>query len=48
LIAPMRKNYVRLGIMAVGGSVWFFITTNFADLWVHSGSHLILSLNQIE
>ena len=33
LVSPMRKNYVRLGIMAVGGSVWFFITTNFA-VWV--------------
>ena len=31
LVSPMRKNYVRLGIMAVGGSVWFFITTNFAE-----------------
>jgi len=31
LVAPMRKNYARLGIMAVGGSVWFFITTNFAE-----------------
>ena len=25
------QEYVRLGIMAVGGSVWFFITTNFAE-----------------
>ena len=33
LVAPMRKNYVRLGIMAVGASVWFFITTNFAE-WI--------------
>ena len=33
LVAPMRKNYIRLGIMAVGGSVWFFITTNFA-IWM--------------
>ena len=33
LVAPMRKNYVTLGIMAVGGSVWFFITTNFAE-WI--------------
>ena len=33
LVAHMRKNYVRLGIMAVGGSVWFFITTNFAE-WI--------------
>ena len=33
LVAPMRKNYVRLGMMAVGGSVWFFIVTNFA-VWV--------------
>ena len=31
LVSPMRKNYVMLGIMAVGGSVWFFITTNFAE-----------------
>ena len=31
LVTPMRKNYVGLGIMAVGGSVWFFITTNFAE-----------------
>ena len=31
LVSPMRKNYTRLGIMAVGGSVWFFITTNFAE-----------------
>ena len=31
LVAPMRKNYVMLGIMAVGGSVWFFITTNFVE-----------------
>ena len=33
LVAPMRKNYINLGIMAVGGSVWFFITTNFAE-WI--------------
>ena len=33
LVAPMRKNYARLGIMAIGGSVWFFITTNFAE-WI--------------
>ena len=31
LVPPMRKNYARLGIIAVGGSVWFFITTNFAE-----------------
>ena len=31
LVSPMHKNYVRLGFMAVGGSVWFFITTNFAE-----------------
>ena len=30
LISPMHKNYAMLGIMAVGGSVWFFITTNLA------------------
>ena len=33
LVTPMRKNYTRLGIMAVCGSVWFFITTNFAE-WI--------------
>ena len=31
LVAPMRKNYINLSIMAIGGSVWFFITTNFAE-----------------
>ena len=30
LITPMHKNYVMLGMMALGGSVWFFITSNFA------------------
>ena len=33
LVSPMHKNYVMLGIMAVGGSIWFFITTNFA-VWI--------------
>ena len=33
LVSPMHKNYTMLGIMAVGGSVWFFITTNFA-VWI--------------
>ena len=33
LVSPMHKNYTRLGIMAVGGSVWVFITTNFAE-WI--------------
>jgi len=33
LVAPIRKNYTMLGMMAVGGSVWFFITTNFA-VWI--------------
>ena len=32
-LSPMVKNYTALGIMAVGGSVWFFIVTNFA-VWV--------------
>ena len=30
LVSPMKKNYTMLGIMALGGSVLFFITTNFA------------------
>ena len=29
----MHKNYTRLGIMSVGGSVWFFIVTNFS-VWL--------------
>ena len=29
----MHKSYTMLGILAFGGSVWFFITTNFA-VWV--------------
>ena len=33
LVSPMRKNYSMIGIMAVGSSVWFFITTNFA-VWI--------------
>ena len=33
LVSPMHKNYTRLGIMSVGGSVWFFIVTNFA-VWI--------------
>ena len=32
-VAPMRKNYLYLTMMAIGGSVWFFVTTNFA-VWV--------------
>ena len=33
LVTPMRKNYTILGVMALGGSVWFFISTNFAE-WI--------------
>ncbi len=33
LVSPMQKNYTMLGIIAVGGSVWFFMTTNFA-VWI--------------
>ena len=33
LVSPMKKNYLILGIMTLGGSVWFFITTNFA-VWI--------------
>ena len=33
LISPMRKNYKILGIMAVCGSLWFFLTTNFT-VWI--------------
>ena len=30
LVSPMNKNYLALGFIALSGSVWFFITTNFA------------------
>ena len=33
LVSPMKKNYSILGLMAVGSSVWFFITTNFS-VWI--------------
>ena len=33
LVTPIRKSYLSLGIMAIGSSVWFFITTNFA-VWI--------------
>ena len=33
LVSPMRKNYFGLGLMAIGGSVFFFITSNFA-VWI--------------
>tara|TARA_B100001250_G_scaffold363257_1_gene342499 strand:- start:404 stop:925 length:522 start_codon:yes stop_codon:yes gene_type:complete len=33
LISPMSKNYLMFGIFALGGSVWFYITTNFA-VWI--------------
>jgi len=33
LVSPMQKNYLNLGIMAIGSSVWFFITTNFS-VWI--------------
>ena len=33
LVSPMHKNYAMLGMMAVGGSIWFFVTTNFA-VWI--------------
>ena len=29
----MKKNYIILGFMAIGSSIWFFITTNFA-VWI--------------
>ena len=31
--APMKKNYLNLSLIAIAGSVWFFITTNFA-VWL--------------
>ena len=33
LVSPMKKNYSFLSLMAVGSSVWFFLTTNFS-VWL--------------
>ena len=33
MIAPMQRSIAWLSVLAVGSSVWFFITTNFA-VWV--------------
>jgi len=33
LVSPMKKNFLNLGFMAIGSSVWFFITTNFS-VWI--------------
>ena len=34
LVSPMRKNFPMLAIIAVGSSVWFFMTTNLAVWFV--------------
>ena len=33
LVTPRKKNYIMLGGMTIGSSVWFFLTTNFA-VWI--------------
>ena len=33
LVAPLNKNYFKLGSIAILGSIWFFITTNFV-VWL--------------
>ena len=33
LVSTMKVNYVKLGLLAIGSSVWFFLTTNFA-VWL--------------
>ena len=38
LIAPMKKNYLYLGAMAIGGSLWFYLITNFA-VWSMSSMY---------
>ena len=32
-VSPIRKNFKIVGVMALGSSLWFFITTNFA-VWI--------------
>jgi len=33
ILSPMHKSYLRLSVMAVLASIWFFITTNFT-VWI--------------
>ena len=33
LVSTMKVNYMKLGLLAIGSSVWFFLTTNFA-VWL--------------
>ena len=33
ILSPMKNNSIHLGVMAIGGSVLFYITTNFA-VWI--------------
>ena len=33
LVSTMKVNYTKLGLLAIGSSVWFFLTTNFA-VWL--------------
>ena len=33
LVSTMQVNYTKLGLLAVGSRVWFFLTTNFA-VWL--------------
>ena len=40
LKAPMKKNYLYLGAMAIGGSLWFYLITNFA-VWFMSSMYPI-------
>ena len=34
----MKKNYLYLGAMAIGGSLWFYLVTNFA-VWSMSSMY---------
>ena len=37
-ITPMKKNYLYLGSMAIGSSIWFYLITNFA-VWSMSSMY---------
>jgi len=37
-VTPMKKNYLYLGTMAIGGSLWFYLITNFA-VWSMSSMY---------
>ena len=45
LIAPMKKNYSTLGILAIGSSVWFFLVTSVCSFLVISTCSVLVTFS---